>query len=89
MKFIHHYTGEWERSDCNTAATRSPGFVREYQNLNAIDDAWIKSQFQTALELGHEDFDYHIGSTRIVCNPRGYDGYEARAGFWQPKLIEL
>ena len=52
MKFVYHYTGEWERSDCNTAATRSPGFVREYQNLNAIDDAWIKSQFQTALELG-------------------------------------
>jgi Icc-related predicted phosphoesterase len=37
----------------------------------------------------HEDFDYLIGTTRIVCNPRGYDGYEARAGFWQPKLIEL
>jgi len=37
----------------------------------------------------HEDFDYRIGTTRIVCNPRGYDGYEARADNWQPKLIEL
>jgi len=37
----------------------------------------------------HEDFDYLIGTTRIVCNPRGYDGYEARAGSWQPKIIEL
>ena len=37
----------------------------------------------------HEDFDYHIGSTRVVCNPRGYVGYEARADVWQPKLIEL
>ena len=37
----------------------------------------------------HEDFDYHIGSTRILCNPRGYDGYEARAGSWQPRLVEL
>jgi Icc-related predicted phosphoesterase len=37
----------------------------------------------------HEDFDYTIGSTRIVCNPRGYMGYEARAESWQPKLIEL
>jgi hypothetical protein len=27
----------------------------------------------------HEPFDYMIGSTRIVCNPRGYSGYEARA----------
>jgi len=37
----------------------------------------------------HEDFDYHIGATRIVCNPRGYHGHEARAGSWQPKLVEL
>ena len=37
----------------------------------------------------HEDFDYMIGTTRIVCNPRGYIGYESRADAWQPKLIEL
>ena len=37
----------------------------------------------------HEDFDYQIESTRVVCNPRGYIGYEARAESWQPKLIEL
>ena len=37
----------------------------------------------------HEDFDYMIGTTRVVCNPRGYVGYEARADAWQPKLIEL
>jgi Icc-related predicted phosphoesterase len=37
----------------------------------------------------HEDFDYMIGTTRVVCNPRGYMGYEVRAGFWQPKLIEI
>jgi Icc-related predicted phosphoesterase len=37
----------------------------------------------------HEDFDYMIGTTRVVCNPRGYIGYEARADEWKPKLIEL
>lgn len=37
----------------------------------------------------HEDFDYQIGSTRVVCNPRGYIGYERRADSWGPKLIEL
>lgn len=37
----------------------------------------------------HEDFDYMIGTTRVVCNPRGYIGYEHRADSWQPKLIEL
>ena len=37
----------------------------------------------------HEDFDYMIGSTRIVCNPRGYINYESRANGWKPKLVEL
>ncbi len=37
----------------------------------------------------HEDFDYVIGSTRVVCNPRGYVGYEERANTWQPKLVEI
>ena len=37
----------------------------------------------------HEDFDYQIGSTRIVCNPRGYVDYEERAETWKPKLVEI
>ena len=37
----------------------------------------------------HEDFDYMIGSTRIVCNPRGYDGYETRADNFSLKFVEI
>ena len=37
----------------------------------------------------HEDFDYKINNTRVICNPRGYIGYEPRAENWQPKLVEL
>ena len=37
----------------------------------------------------HEDFDYVIGETRVVCNPRGYIGYETRANNWKPKLVEI
>jgi Icc-related predicted phosphoesterase len=37
----------------------------------------------------HEDFDYMIGSTRIVCNPRGYHGYEGRADKWKLKFYEV
>ena len=37
----------------------------------------------------HEDFDYMIGSTRIVCNPRGYTNYEERTDTWKPKLVEI
>jgi Icc-related predicted phosphoesterase len=37
----------------------------------------------------HEDFDYMIGTTRVVCNPRGYDGYEARADEFTLKYVEV
>lgn len=37
----------------------------------------------------HEDFDYMIGSTRILCNPRGYINYEERADTWKLKTVEV
>ncbi len=36
----------------------------------------------------HHPFDYMIGETRVVCNPRGYDGYENTG--WDPmKVVEI
>lgn len=37
----------------------------------------------------HHEFDYMIGSTRIVCNPRGYVGYEHQADVWTLKTVEI
>lgn len=37
----------------------------------------------------HEDFDYMVHDTRIVCNPRGYIGYEGRAEKWKLKVVEI
>ena len=37
----------------------------------------------------HEDFDYMVGSTRVFCNPRGYDGYEERADRFKLKSVEI
>jgi Icc-related predicted phosphoesterase len=37
----------------------------------------------------HEIFDYNIGSTRIVCNPRGYINYEERADQFKLKFIDV
>lgn len=34
----------------------------------------------------HDVFDYMIGRTRIVCNPRGYEGYEDPSG-WDSNLV--
>lgn len=37
----------------------------------------------------HDPFDHYLGDTRLVCNPRGYFGYEKTAINYKPKLIEL
>jgi hypothetical protein len=37
----------------------------------------------------HEDFDYMVGSCRIVCNPRGYIHYENRADRFELKVVEV
>ena len=37
----------------------------------------------------HHEFDYMIGTCRVVCNPRGYDGYEQQADDWQLKTFEV
>ena len=37
----------------------------------------------------HHNFDYMIGQTRVVCNPRGYHGHEAQAATWQLQTVEI
>ena len=37
----------------------------------------------------HEEFDYMLGETRIVCNPRGYINYEKRADDFKLKVLEV
>ncbi len=34
----------------------------------------------------HDSFDYFIGGTRVICNPRGYFGYELNPDF-NPGLV--
>jgi hypothetical protein len=37
----------------------------------------------------HELFDYMIGSTRVVCNPRGYHSYESIADTFKLKIVDI
>lgn len=37
----------------------------------------------------HHNFDYWVGQTRVVCNPRGYVGYESQADQWQLQTVTL
>lgn len=37
----------------------------------------------------HVPFDYMLGDTRIVCNPRGYAGWDANADLFALKFLEV
>ena len=37
----------------------------------------------------HQPFDYKIGDTRVVCNPRGYAGHDEQADVFELKFIEV
>ena len=37
----------------------------------------------------HHVFDYVVGETRVVCNPRGYVGYEQRADEFELLTVEI
>jgi len=37
----------------------------------------------------HHPFDYMIGETRVVCNPRGYIGHESEAANWTLKTVTI
>lgn len=37
----------------------------------------------------HEEFDYMIGETRVVCHPRGYWGEQDWYSTYQPKIVEI
>ena len=37
----------------------------------------------------HDPFDYMIGETRIVCNPRGYAGWDPQASVFTLKYLDI
>jgi DNA repair exonuclease SbcCD nuclease subunit len=37
----------------------------------------------------HDPFDYMIGTTRVVCNPRGYLGHDPQADVFELKFLDI
>ena len=37
----------------------------------------------------HDPVDYMVGTTRVVCNPRGYAGHDEQADVFQVKFLEI
>jgi predicted phosphodiesterase len=37
----------------------------------------------------HDPFDYKVGETRVVCNPRGYGGHDPQADVFELKFLDI
>jgi len=37
----------------------------------------------------HDPFDYMVGTTRVVCNPRGYSGHDEQADVFEVKYLDI
>jgi predicted phosphodiesterase len=37
----------------------------------------------------HDPFDYMVGETRVVCNPRGYAGHDEQADVFELKFLDI
>jgi len=37
----------------------------------------------------HDPFDYMVGETRVVCNPRGYGGHDPQADVFELKFLDI
>jgi Icc-related predicted phosphoesterase len=70
-----------------------------YQNDTTINGAYSSDLSEFILDRPqiklwvhghtHDSFDYMIGSTRVVCNPRGYHGHERQADLFELKFMEI
>jgi Icc-related predicted phosphoesterase len=66
----------------------------KYQNDTLMNGAYSSDMIDFILEHPqikvwthghtHDQFDYMLGTTRVMCNPRGYAGYEERADQFDP-----
>lgn len=72
-----------------------PRYAGEYIMNGAYSsdmDEWIMDRPRIKLWTHghtHEPFDYAVGVTRVVCNPRGYTRYEAIADNFNLKYVEV
>lgn len=103
VRFIKEELGKNKDSKCVVVTHHAPSslsvhprFAREhtanfgyYSNLEDImlDNANLKVWCHGHT---HTDHDYMVGTTRVVCNPRGYVGYEVPLNSeYDPKVIDV
>ena len=41
------------------------------------------------IKTHNDPFDYMVGETRVVCNPRGYAGHDEQADVFEVKFLDI
>jgi predicted phosphodiesterase len=82
----HHAPSYLSVSEEYKGSFLNPGFVTELGNeiaaLKKPPKLWVHGHV-------HGRFDYMIGETRVVCNPRGYPGENAWFDTYEPMIVEI
>lgn len=101
LGYIKHIVQEHKDKKCVVVGHHSPSFQSAhemYQAQTLMNGGYHSDLSKFILDHPqiklwthghtHHPFDYVIGETRIVCNPRGYenDGYSEDTG-WNPNIV--
>lgn len=81
----HHCPSELSVAECYKGDLLNGAF------RSRLDD-FIEARPQIKLWLHghtHHNFNYWIGETHVVCNPRGYDGHEEIANWFKLQYLEI
>ena len=102
LDYIRLIVDENKDKKCVVVGHHSPSFLSAHELYK--DDTLMNGAYHSSLEEfimdrpqiklwthghTHYAFDYVIGETRVVCNPRGYEGHEPYGGWDKTKFIEI
>lgn len=87
---------------CVIVGHHAPSFqsiAPEYVSQNLMNGAFVSDLSEFILDHPqiklwihghmHANFDYLIGDTRVICNPRGYIGVESNANYFKLQYVEV
>jgi predicted phosphodiesterase len=101
LQYIKHVVKEHPDRKFVVVGHHSPSYMsihKQFDNQHLMNGAYHSDLSEFILDHPqiklwthghtHHPFDYMIGETRIVCNPRGYegDGYSEGSG-WNPDIV--
>jgi Icc-related predicted phosphoesterase len=101
LGYIKHIVQEHKDKKCVVVGHHAPSFKsvsEQYASQTLMNGGYASELSEFIMDHPqiklwthghmHQPFDYVIGETRVVCNPRGYenDGYSENSG-WNPDIL--